>query len=149
MKTLHFEVAIRAPRARVWQVMLAPDTFRTWTAVFMPGSYYEGSWDQGAKIRFLGPEGEGMTAEIAENRRHEFVSIRHLGLIQGGVDDTESPEARAWAPAYENYTFTEQDGVTTVRIDTDTTEDFESMFQDLWPQALSKLKEICEAPAGA
>jgi hypothetical protein len=53
-----------------------------------------------------------MTAEIAENRPFEFVSIRHLGIIKDGVDDTESPASRAWTPAFENYTFTEKDVVT-------------------------------------
>jgi uncharacterized protein YndB with AHSA1/START domain len=144
MERLHFEVDIGAPVATVWQAMLSPDTFRTWTDVFAAGSYYEGSWDQGARIRFLTPQGEGMSAEIAENRRHEFISIKHVGFIEGGVDDTESPEAKAWEPAFENYTFTEKNGVTTVGIDTDAPPEFESMFRETWPQALAKLKELCE-----
>ena len=144
MKKLHFTISIRAPKERVWKKMLEQDTYRQWTEAFGPGCYYEGSWDKGSKIKFLSPPGEGMTAVIAENREFEFLSIRHLGFVKDGVEDTESPEAKAWAPAYEDYTFTEKGGVTDVRVDLDSNEEFEKMFEDLWPKALSRLKEICE-----
>ena len=80
MKTLRFDTFIRAPREKVWRTMLEQDTYRIWTSEFTAGSYYEGSWEQGEKIRFLGPSGEGMLSEIAENRRHAFlqtISICH------------------------------------------------------------------------
>jgi hypothetical protein len=108
MKRSGFSVAIAASKRKVWNTMLEPDSYRAWTAAFGEGSYYEGSWNKGAKIRFLSPGGDGMTAEIAENRPFEFVSIRHRGIIKNGVDDTESLAARAWASAFENYTFTEK-----------------------------------------
>ena len=144
MKRLRFSVAIAASRQTVWNTMLEPDSYRAWTAAFMEGSYYEGSWETGAKIRFLSPGGDGMIAEIAENRPFAFVSIRHLGITKDGVDDTESPAARAWTPAYENYTFIEKDGVTEVVVDVDVNERYEKMFRDTWPKALRRLKEICE-----
>jgi len=144
MKRMSFSVAIAASRQTVWNTMLEPDSYRAWTAAFMEGSYYEGSWETGAKIRFLSPGGDGMIAEIAENRPFAFVSIRHLGITKDGVDDTESPAARAWTPAYENYTFTEKDGVTEVVVDVDVNERYEKMFGDLWPKALQRLKQICE-----
>ena len=144
MKRLRFSAAIAASKQDVWNRMLEPDSYRAWTAAFGEGSYYEGSWNKGAKIRFLSPGGDGMTAEIAENRPFEFVSIRHRGIIKNGVDDTESPAARAWTPAYENYTFTEKDGVTEVVVDVDVNERYEKMFRDTWPKALRRLKEICE-----
>ena len=144
MKRMSFSVAIAASRQTVWNTMLEPDSYRAWTAAFMEGSYYEGSWETGAKIRFLSPGGDGMIAEIAENRPFAFVSIRHLGITKDGVDDTESPAARAWTPAYENYTFTEKDGVTEVVVDVDVNERYEKMFSDAWPKALQRLKEICE-----
>ena len=144
MKRMSFSVAIAASRQTVWNTMLEPDSYRAWTAAFMEGSYYKGSWETGAKIRFLSPGGDGMIAEIAENRPFAFVSIRHLGITKDGVDDTESPAARAWTPAYENYTFTEKDGVTEVVVDVDVNERYEKMFRDTWPKALRRLKEICE-----
>jgi uncharacterized protein YndB with AHSA1/START domain len=140
MKTLHFTIDIAAPARTVWDTMLQPDSYREWTAEFSPGSTYEGSWEQGARIRFLSPSGDGIFSRIAVNRPHAFVSIEHLGEIQGGVDQPTS----SWAGAFENYTLTEQAGGTRVQVDMDTTPDFESYMQDAWPRALAKLKTIVE-----
>lgn len=144
MKKLHFMTIIDAPRRQVWETMLEPETYRKWTAEFMEGSYYEGSWEKGEPIRFLAPDGSGMKAVIAENRPLEFVSIKHVGFIKDGLEDTESPAVRNWAPAYENYTLSESGGLTTVEVDIDVTPDYERMMSETWPRALEKLKEISE-----
>lgn len=144
MKTLHFSIRIQAPRERVWQLMLAPDGYRQWTAAFCEGSYYEGSWEQGQHIRFLSPQGEGMLAEIAENRLYEFISIRHLGEIVGGVDRATSEKIGAWTNARENYTFSSDGAGTLVQVDVDTPPDFEKFMTEAWPRALSLLKTLCE-----
>ena len=81
--------------------MLEQDGYRAWTSAFCEGSYYLGSWDEGARIEFLAPSGCGIVAVIAENQPTEFVSIRHLGVIENVVEDTTSDTVRAWAPAYE------------------------------------------------
>jgi uncharacterized protein YndB with AHSA1/START domain len=144
-KTLRFSTIIQAPRERVWTLMLAPDSYREWTAAFMEGSYYEGSWEPGQRIRFLSPTGEGMVAEVAENRRGEFVSLRHLGEIRpDGTVDTDSPSVRAWAPAYENYRFLDRDGATELQIEMDTLPAYEQFMQEAWPKALARLKALCE-----
>lgn len=143
MKTLHFAIAIRAPREHVWRTMLSLDTYQQWTAPFAEGSTYEGSWDGGARILFLGPGGDGMVAEIAESRPHERISIRHLGMIIGGVEDATSPHVGSWPPAYEDDTFAEAEGETTGRVDMDASPEHEEMFRSMWPAALAKLKELC------
>ena len=147
MKTLHFATVIRASRETVWDVMLAPDTFRLWTAEFVEGSYYEGSWEQGARIRFLAPDGNGMVSVIAESRPHEFLSIRHIGYVKDGVEDTESEMVRSWAPAYENYTLSDAGTSTELAVDNDVTPEFEEYMTKVWPLALARLKRLCEARA--
>jgi uncharacterized protein YndB with AHSA1/START domain len=145
MKRLHVVSTINAPRAAVWDAMLAPDTYRRWTAEFMEGSYYEGSWAQGERIRFLGAGGgEGMVAVIAESRPHEFLSIQHLGFVKDGVEDTESEAVRAWAPAFENYSFFDEGAGTRVEVDCDVLPEMEEYMAKTWPKALSRLKEISE-----
>jgi len=144
-KTLEFSEFIRAPRRVVWDAMLGAETYRDWTSVFCTGSFYEGSWEQGEKIRFLSPGGDGMSAVIAENRRHEFVSIRHLGEIAKGVEDLDSERVRAWAPAHENYAFADTPGGTTLRVSVEVTPEFEQYLRDTYPRALQRLKAICEA----
>lgn len=142
-------IFINAPRERVWDVMLSPDTYRQWTSAFNPGSYYKGDWSEGSKILFLGPNpdgsGEGgMVSRIRENRRPEFLSIEHLGIVHDGVEDTESAEAKKWAPAYENYTFARKNGGTELTIEMDIEETERQNFEKMWTDALSRLKEIAE-----
>jgi len=146
MQTQHFEIHIQAPRERVWAVMLQSPTYERWTRVFCEGSRYEGSWQQGEKIRFLGPDGQGMVSEIAEHRPAEFVSIRHLGVIANGVEDTTSEAMRAWTPCFENYTFTDDAGGTRVRVDVDVFGTYEDWMAQTWPKALLALKAVCESP---
>lgn len=149
MEKLHCSITINAPVGKVWDTMLNDATYREWTKPFSPGSYYEGSWEEGSKILFLGPDpktGEigGMVSRIKENRPHEYISIEHIGIIKDGKEDTESEEAKKWAPAYENYTFKEVEGGTELSIDMDIEENYKSEFEEMWPQALEKLKELAE-----
>lgn len=149
MQKIHFSITIKAPREKVWNTMLADATYRQWTAAFNPGSYFKGSWDEGSRILFLGPNpdgtGEGgMISRIAENRLHEFISIEHLGMIKDGVEDTTSDMAKQWTPAFENYTLRESPGATELLIDIDVPDEYKIMFEDMWPRALQLLKELAE-----
>lgn len=147
-KRIQFVIDIAAPVPVVFGTMLDPQAYRDWTTAFAEGSYYAGSWQQGQPIRFMAPTGDGMVSEIAEHRIDEFTSIRHLGTIVDGIEDTTSESVRAWAPAYENYTFTATPDGTRLVVDQDVTEAFEPYVAQAWPKALQRLKVLCEtAPA--
>ena len=68
MKTLHFSTDIRASRQTVWDTMLGPESYRLWTTEFAEGSHFEGTWEQGSRVHFLVPSGDGMVAEVAAVR---------------------------------------------------------------------------------
>jgi uncharacterized protein YndB with AHSA1/START domain len=145
VKRLRFSTVIAAPVSRVFDAMIDPAIYTQWTTAFAEGCYFEGSWQPGQRIRFLSPGGDGMLAEIAENRRNEFISIRHLGFVSKGVEDTTSVAARAWAPAYENYTFAATpEGTTRLTVDMDVAQAWEKDMAEAWPKALARLKALCE-----
>ena len=146
MTTQHHQILIHAPREHVWRSMLFSPTYERWTAPFCEGSRYEGSWDAGSTIRFCAPNGDGMVAEIAEHRPAEFVSIRHIGMIHNGVEDTTSEAVRAWTPCVENYTFSDEAGGTLVRVDVDVFGTYEDWMNEAWPKALLALKAVCDTP---
>ena len=149
MQNLHFLATINAPKEKVWHVMLDDATYQEWTRVFSPGGHYKGDWTKGSKMLFLGPdpvtgkEG-GMVSEIAENKPFEYLSIKHIGIMKNGVEDTTGEEARKWTPAFENYTLTEKDGSTEVVVDIETADELAEDFSAMWPEALKKVKEISE-----
>ena len=65
-------------------------------------------------------------------------------MINDGQEDTTSDEVQKWRPAFENYTFSEKNGVTRVSVDVDTQEEYKQMFEEMWPKALQELKRIAE-----
>lgn len=146
--TLMFSITIAAQRQLVWEQMIDPEGYKIWTAAFCEGSYFEGSWKLGEKIQFMAPSGDGMASEIAENRLHEYISIRHLGEVRGGVTDTTSPAILAWAPAYENYAFSEKAAGTEITVTLDTLSDYEQYMTETFPKALGLLKAHCENKIG-
>ena len=151
MKRLQFKVCIHAPVTRVYDFMLgtsSKSTYEQWTSLFNPTSTYEGSWNKGNKILFIGVDekGEkgGMVSKINENIPNQFVSIQHYGLVKADKEITEGPEVEKWANGFENYSFEENNGTTTVTVDLDTTEDFLDYMNQTYPKALDRLKELCE-----
>lgn len=147
MHKLHFSIVINAPKEKVWNTMLDDDTYRIWTEAFAPGCYYKGNWDKGSKMLFLAPSknGEmGVVSRIKENQKNKYISIEHIGIVQDGNEDTQSDEVKKWAGALENYTFNEVNGKTEVLVDMDSADEYKEMFQNMWPNALQKLKELAE-----
>ena len=140
MKTLNFSIQINAPKEKVWSVLLDEKTYRIWTSVFDPSSYFEGDWNEGSKIYFLGKDGSGMSSKIFKHVPNAFISIQHLGVIANGVENFESE----WSGALENYSVNEHNGGTALKIEIDVTEEHADYFQTAWPQALSKVKELAE-----
>ena len=145
MRKLNFSTTINAPKERVWRVMLADATYRQWTSPFQEGSYAVTDWNQGSKALFLGPDGSGMVSRIAEHRPNEYLSIEHLGTVQNGVENTEGEDVKGWAGAHENYIIKESNGVSTLNVEMDTTDEYAKYFDETWPKALNKLKEISES----
>jgi uncharacterized protein YndB with AHSA1/START domain len=144
-KRIQFTTTIKAPASVVWRHVTNPESYRRWASAFADGSRFEGSWEPGAKIRFLARNGDGMVSEIAESRTDEFISIRHLGFIANGVEDTTSETILAWAPAYENYTFLPTMEGTTLVVDQDVAAEWEEYISQAWPKALGILKELSES----
>lgn len=148
--SMHFEIAINAPVSKVYKLMLDDESYRDWTEAFNPGSYFKGDWSKGSKILFLGPDPQGgaeggMVAKIAENIKDKYVSVEHYGLYGDGKEITSGPDVEAFAGATENYSFVDLGGKTLVKIDLESGGEYKEMFEQMWPKALQRLKEICEA----
>lgn len=150
MEKLTFTTIINAPREKVWRTMLDDVTYKQWTKPFNEGSRYEGKWEIGSEMRFIGVDDSGkecggMYSKIKEVRPCEFVSIEHFGTVnEAGEIDTTSEGVKKWTPAFENYTFNEKNGATELFVELDISEEWKDMFNDMWPKSLAKLKEIAE-----
>jgi Activator of Hsp90 ATPase homolog 1-like protein len=148
MITVNYSISINAPAEIVYNKMLEKATYEIWTSAFNPTSTFEGSWEKGSKILFIGINSdgkkEGMVSEIAENIPNQYVSILHKGMLNGDVEITSGTEVDEWAGVTENYTFEEEDGITKLTVNLKIPENYKETFDAMWQNALEKLKEICE-----
>ena len=151
MQKLQFKKEISAPAEKVFDVMLGlkdKASYEEWTAVFNPTSTFLGSWEKGSKMHFLGVDENGkkggLVSIIEEHQPAKFISIQHCGLLDGDTELMSGEEVEKWAGGHENYSFEENHGTTTLTVDLDTTDDFVDYFNNTYPAALEKLKEISE-----
>ena len=147
MEKMEFNIDINAPKEKVWNTLWRDDTYREWTSAFAEGSRADTDWQQGSKVLFLDEKNSGMVSTIVENKPNEFMSIKHLGIVKDGVEDIDSAESKEWSGALENYTLKSVEGKTHLDIEMSATgipEDMINYFQNTWPKALDKLKEIAE-----
>lgn len=150
MENLEYQVVISAPAKKVWDTMLQEKTYRQWVAKSWPGSFYEGKWAKGEKIRFIGAEGGGTLAEIVEMKPYESVLARHIAVLgPGGVEDRTSEVAKGWIGTTEAYNLNEHLGKTTLRVSIKTSPEWRGMFDEGWPGALEELKKLSERQLAA
>src|SRR5690606_36287498 len=107
-----------------------------------------GDWTEGSKMLFIGYDEHGkkggMISEITTHQHAQIVSIRHYGMLDGEQEITSGPTVEPWINSSEIYEFTNDDGLTTVSVSLDTSEDFIPYFKEKYPQALLQLQKICE-----
>lgn len=149
MEKMKFEISIHAPAEKVYHTTIHEKSYAQWTAEFNPTSRFEGSWEKGSKILFLGTDQEGkvggMVARIKENIPNKFISIEHYGVVGNGKEITSGPEIESWAGAHENYSYAQNGNNTVMTVEVDTNYEYMDYFNEAWPKALNKLKSICEA----
>lgn len=146
--TIHYEIAIAASRAKIWDILLSDNTYPKWTKVFNPESHFKGSWEKGAKIHFIGldenGQSGGMVSRVIEHVKNEYVCIETIGLLKEGVEILSGPELEPWLGGHESYRLREIGGKTILSVDLEIVESFRSYFEETWPQALEIIKKLSE-----
>lgn len=144
MERIFFKIEIDAPKERIWDILWNDTTYPVWTAVFSEGSRAETDWRKGSKVLFLNAEGNGMISKIADHIPNEYMSIQHLGTYNNGVEDYDSEEVKKWGDAFENYKLSTKEGKSLLSVEMDTDDEYKGYFEEKWPLALEKVKELAE-----
>lgn len=145
MERKEYQTRIAAPRQKVWDVLWGDETYPRWTAVFSEGSKVETTWEEGSKVLFLNAENEGMVSRIMEKMAPELMVFEHLGMIdKTGKEDTGSEKVQDWAGSREIYELEEEKGETILKVTMDTAAEYKDFFDNTWPRAFKKLKELSE-----
>jgi len=144
MQNKRFTIKIKAPAEKIWKVLWNGETYPQWTAAFGEGSHAVTDWQEGSKVLFLSANNDGMYSMVVKNKPGVFMSFRHLGIIKEGKEQPADEESKKWSGAMENYTLKEEAGGTDLIVEMDITEEFEKYFQETFPKALEKVKELSE-----
>lgn len=141
MNQLTFTTTINAPAQKVWKVLWSDPTYRQWTTVFQEGSRAVSDWNEGSKILFVDGSGSGMHSIIEKKVPEAQMTFKHIGEIKDGVETVSS-----WEGARESYFLSEENGVTALRCELDTVGEMAEYFNNTFPRALARVKEISENP---
>lgn len=69
-----------------------------------------------------------------------------MGEVKKFEEQPENDETKSWRGAREAYSLTEENGITTLKTNLDSTEQFREYFQTTFPKAMALVKELAEQP---
>lgn len=142
MKTIQKTKQINAPKEKVWNVLLEDAYNRIWMAEFMEGSHAKTDWIVGHKVRFLDNNDNGLVGRIITKQPYEAIEMEYDGEVKNGQDDLDSDMARQMKGSRENYYLSEENGVTTLKIESDMDDNWIEMMSAAWDRALDKIEEL-------
>ncbi|MEO6327463.1 MAG: SRPBCC domain-containing protein [Ginsengibacter sp.] len=148
MEEINFDITINAPREKVWDTLWQDASYRKWTSVFSESSYaVTDNWKEGTKVLFLDAKQSGMVSMIEKNEPYTYMSIRHLGEVKDGVEDTTSEKVQQWNGTLENYTLTDTPDGTYLKVMLagNIPGEFKDFFLNTFPKALRELKKLAES----
>ena len=148
METLSFSILINASPVQVHKTIIDSVSFGEWASAFSPGSHFVGTWNRGSKMWFLADDGNGgemgMISAVRDNTPGKLIVIEHLGFVHNEVETNTGPNGESVNGALEKYTITQNGEMTELKVDSDAFPDHIAFFNETWPQALEKIKQISE-----
>ncbi|MEO6348275.1 MAG: SRPBCC domain-containing protein [Aquaticitalea sp.] len=143
-KTLNFLIKINAPKEKVWGILWSKDTYPKWTTVFAEGSDDSSDWKEGSSILFTDGKGSGMYSSIERKVQNKQMTFKHLGVLKDGVEQPIDEPTQSWSGCIEDYQLEETNGVTELKVRLNSMVEYLDYFQDKFPKALQKVKELSE-----
>lgn len=144
MKQKNYSIEINASVEKVWFVLWNDIYYKMWTSAFCEGSTVETDWNEGSKVHFLSPSGDGMYSLITKNTANQQMYFTHIGNIENFKEVEPNEESNAWTGAREYYTVSEVNGKTVLEVLMDITEDHEEYFDIAFPKGLALVKNYAE-----
>ncbi len=145
MKKSVYDITIKAPTRVVWKTLILPELYEDWAKAFSENSRFDGSWVQGAEIKFTDSERGGTRATLDVVQPEKRIFIRHIALInKAGEESTTGEIADKWLGTTEEYRLEETSSGTKLTVEILTHADFVAMSDDAWSTALSRIAELSE-----
>lgn len=144
METLEFKIRIKATPEKIWSVLWEDETYKKWTSAFCEGSYAVSNWNEGDKIHFMSPGGEGMNSIIEKKIPNEYMAFKHIGEIKDFKELPLNAETEKWSGYMETYRLIPDDEFTDLVSQVDVIEKHIDYFKEAFPKGLEAVKELSE-----
>jgi hypothetical protein len=144
MKTLEFKIEIEAPKEKVWKILWDDETYRQWTAAFCEGTYAVSDWNQGSKIHFLSPNGEGMNSIIESKIINEYMAFKHISELNNYIEMPIDAATEQWTGGMETYRLTQNNAITVLEVNMDCIEKYAAYFKTTFPKSMEIIKALSE-----
>lgn len=145
MEKLKYEITVHADPERVWETLISEESFATWSEPFSPDSQFIGKWGKGNKIKFIAHGKGGTVAEIRKFEPYKLIDAVHVATIdKDGNEEATGPMTEHWIGTRETYHLDKIKDETKLTVEMETHPDFKPMFENSWPEALKKVRELAE-----
>lgn len=145
METLSYSIIINATKNKIWDTLWSSATYNEWTKFFNPESQMRSDWQVGGKTYFTDKNGNGMVSTISKLDEPNQVVFEHLGMIQDGVEDTESEGVKQWSGAQEKYFLIPlDDGTIKLQAEVQTDNQWKEMMDNGFTKGLEVIKRLSE-----
>jgi uncharacterized protein YndB with AHSA1/START domain len=144
IKTINKEIEIKASKEKIWEVLTAQPYLNIWTSAFMEGSVVKGEFKEGAQIIYSDASGNGVAGKVVVYKPNEELKVSIVAEITNGEPDFNHPDNKKWEGAYDHYSLTEKEGVTTLTLESASPAEYYNDFVPGWGKMLEKIKELAE-----
>lgn len=145
MKKLTFTIDIHAPKEKVWYALWDEENYENWTSVFCPGSNTVTNWEEGSKVHFLAPDGNGMFSKITQKELFKTMFFQHFGELKNFEEQPITAETKEWSGCEERYDLVESNNCVTLTVKIDVVEKYLEYFENTFPAGLERVKQIAES----
>ncbi len=143
-KTIQDSIKINASKEKLWQILTEQPYLNDWTSAFMSGSNVKGEFKEGAQILYLDPSGIGVVGKVSECKPNKSLKVSILAEVRDGKPDFDHPDSKRWEGSYDHYQITENDGGSTLSLDSVFPAEFYDDFVQGWKKMLVRFKELAE-----
>lgn len=144
MKRLEFNIEINATPEKIWKVLWDDTTYRDWVSVFCEGTYAISNWNEGDKIHFLSPTGEGMNSIIDKKIENQFMAFKHISEVKDFKEMSIDAATQEWTGGMEIYELIQNNNTTTLYVKMDCLEKYIEYFSTTFPKGLERVKQLSE-----
>lgn len=144
METYNFNININAPKQKVWDVLWEEATYSKWSSVFNECSDGAPGLKEGSKLLFLDADNHDLASKVGTRIENSQMTFKYLGEAIAGIEQPVNQEIEQWEGTTESFTLNENNGVTELAVEVNSTKDYKDYFHKAFPKALKMVKQLAE-----